>query len=264
MRKLFIVLAGLTVIVLFAPSVGAKLPENQGFSIAVQLDDGGGRESSTADYLYNLPSGGHWLPGDRSGYDCAYTFLEWRNEIVARVAFHRVTSAESYTEINDRYMQEGVRYYDGTLNTDSRVNDTGTAGLANTSTRDACVNNEIAYTGLSVMPSLPVMQFFDTRDGTLIETRNYANVQVEGELSFAIIEQSAARTAVGVFYDGEAVGVVYYTPLSPSILMTTNGALPPSPTITPPPPTSPPKIPSPSTGKQSDRRSKGCDTKKCH
>jgi hypothetical protein len=70
-----------------------------------------------APYLYDTPYADFtgWLPGDRVGYGCGYGFLEYNGEIVGRFTFRAIPDAASYMRINDSYMEEGVRYYDGSL-----------------------------------------------------------------------------------------------------------------------------------------------------
>lgn len=217
-------LAFLSIVVLVLVGVvtaQAKLPQDLGFSIAVQLEpESGSERSAFADYLYDLPSGAHWLAGDRSAYHCAYTFLEHNGAIVGRVAFHRVTSAAAYTQINDRYMEEGVRFYDGTLNTDPNLHDTNPAEC----------QEEITYADLAGDPGpLPVIEFI-AADATVLETRNYANVDVVGSLSFGIASATTDRVTVVVYQDTTPVAVVYYDRLSPDITLSSNASSPsPSP-----------------------------------
>lgn len=69
----------------------------------------------SAPYLYETPyvPNTGWLAGDRVAYHCAYTFLQHNGEIVGRVTFQRVAGASSYVQIIDKFMPEGVRWYDG-------------------------------------------------------------------------------------------------------------------------------------------------------
>lgn len=68
-----------------------------------------------APYLYETPyvvnSG--WLPGDRVGYGCAYGFLEHNGEIIGRFTARAIPGAADYMRVNDTFMEEGVRWYDG-------------------------------------------------------------------------------------------------------------------------------------------------------
>lgn len=234
MRRLVLLTAAATLMLVAGTVAFAKLPEDQGFSLAFQGDPGR-IPSATADYLYDLPSGGHWLAGDRSGYDCAYTFLEYQGQLIGRVAFHRVDAASGYMQVNDRFMAEGLRYYDGEINTRSDVGDTGSMKavppLTNTSTIDACITSQIDYLAVPEQ-SLPVIRFFVGE--TLIETRDYANAVVEGEGHFGLLEATPERTAVAFISGRVVVGVVYYTPLNGATI-TTNDAAPPTITTTPPP-----------------------------
>jgi hypothetical protein len=51
-----------------------------------------------------------WTDGDRSGYRCAYMFLEQDGDIVGRVTFVR---SALYGKVNDQGMTEAVIAYDG-------------------------------------------------------------------------------------------------------------------------------------------------------
>jgi hypothetical protein len=63
----------------------------------------------------DAPAG--WLDGDRIAYRCGYAFLEYRGVIVGRVTVTRIDPkrAQPYVKVNDAYMVEGVRHFDGTV-----------------------------------------------------------------------------------------------------------------------------------------------------
>jgi hypothetical protein len=81
-------------------------------------------------YLYSeAVDGNHdhawWVEGDREGYVCAYGFLYDKHpnpfgafssprpaELIARATIVRPLG-QGYGKVNDTYMKEGVRYYDG-------------------------------------------------------------------------------------------------------------------------------------------------------
>jgi hypothetical protein len=82
-------------------------------------------------YLYSeAVEGNHdhawWVAGDREGYRCAYSFMYDKHpnpfggdvthdgHFIARATVVK-PGGQAYGKINDRYMDEGVRYYDGTL-----------------------------------------------------------------------------------------------------------------------------------------------------
>ncbi len=104
----------------------------------VTCDSNGGLVLTSFDYLgHGMPylyseslPGNHdhawWTPGDREGYRCAYTFLYEKhpnpfglfgnNPREGKfIAQGIVARAAGYAKINDKYMNEGERYFDGTL-----------------------------------------------------------------------------------------------------------------------------------------------------
>lgn len=70
-----------------------------------------------APYLWTTPyvPNSGWVAGDRVAYGGAYAFMVLDGEIVGRVTFRALSEAASYMRINDTYMPEGQRYYDGSL-----------------------------------------------------------------------------------------------------------------------------------------------------
>lgn len=84
-------------------------------------------------YLYSESQPGNhdhawWVDGDREGYQCGYGFMYDKHpnpfghpeinrpesHFIARVSIVR---ADAYGKVNDKYMEEAVRFYDGTVNT---------------------------------------------------------------------------------------------------------------------------------------------------
>lgn len=124
MRRILLVVLALVLGLGFA-AAAATVPEtiphpfiaaryNNGFYISVFKQPTGERYWQ-APYLYSTPyiSNTGWLAGDRVAYHCAYTFLQHNGEIVGRVTFQRIAGASSYVQIIDKFMPEGVRWYDG-------------------------------------------------------------------------------------------------------------------------------------------------------
>lgn len=58
-----------------------------------------------------LVQGFGWVPGDRVAYRGAYCFLASHGEAVARFTIVRI----EYAKVNDKGMDEGVRFYDGSV-----------------------------------------------------------------------------------------------------------------------------------------------------
>jgi hypothetical protein len=130
MRRTVTALAAVLTFALAAPAaadhVSGTVPEtiahpnitqalNNGFYLMVKKGSGGGPSYWNAPYLYVTPytSDTGWLPGDRVAYACAYAFLQHNGQLVGRVTFQRLSGSASYVFINDKFMNESERYWDG-------------------------------------------------------------------------------------------------------------------------------------------------------
>jgi hypothetical protein len=96
------------------PSITAA--KNNGFKVMVKKNSGGGPNYWIAPYLFETPytANAGWLPGDRVAYTCLYAFLEYNGELIGRVAFQRLSGSASYVFINDAFMDESERWFNGT------------------------------------------------------------------------------------------------------------------------------------------------------
>jgi hypothetical protein len=57
-----------------------------------------------------------WLSGDRIGYTCLYDFAAYRDWLVARATYSSIGGPNhGGAKINEAYMEEGFRHYDGTF-----------------------------------------------------------------------------------------------------------------------------------------------------
>jgi hypothetical protein len=193
--------------------------------------------------LTNFDPDAGWLEGDRVAYRCAYTFLQNDGEIVARVTFTRPDQAAAYTVLNDRYMHEGERHYDGFRAGVQQVPD------------DQCPRPTEPYEALGGNPPIPRIEF-STPGGQTLEVRDYRRVATRaegtwccGEVAdpghdFAITSATPKRVTVTMYQDRLPVMVVYYDRLSPNVRLTSNFVAP-SPSLSPgPSPTTPPPQPS--------------------
>lgn len=91
--------------------------ETQGFTIMLNANNPS-RALWRAYYFYDTfyADNTGWLPGDRVAYSCAYMFLQHNGEIVGRVTFRAIPPpphTDSYIVVNDKFMNEGERYYEG-------------------------------------------------------------------------------------------------------------------------------------------------------
>ena len=174
----------------------------------------------TAPYVRVLPSGAIWLAGDRDGYKGVYGFLKHEGVIVGRFTFAGGYQSEGgqTTQIIDRYMGEGVRWYDGTLVGEGfgeEINDFP----------------RFASYGPRTRPSeRPTILFLDPGDAVL-ETRDYKTQVVPSTVTFNLLQvidepftvqglisgehTVYQRIVVGIFYQGKEAVNVYYDILVP-------------------------------------------------
>ncbi len=174
-----------------------------------------------------------WTDGDRAGYKCAYMFLYQNgneDDIIGRVTFTRIGG---YAQINDQYMAEFVRAYDGGRDYTSQAE---------------CPGSDIAYEPWSGSDYRP--QIFYTKGGQLLENRSYTNTSGDaiaaGALKFGEYERITTPftdtggigtcddyctvygrvTVVAYFDDGNGfypAVAIYYDSLSPDVLLAGSG-----------------------------------------
>ncbi len=178
---------------------------------------GTGKEGSGA-----LPyvADSRWIEGDRIAYRCAYGFLTRNGEVIGRFTFVR---ASGYSFINDRYMQEGLRFWDG-----SSQNGTG-----NSKSRAQAYNHNWCDTILSqeYVPDtrpgqLPRVVFW--QGGEVVEIRDYRTVSAASGIKFRVTDvtgpftsddgggrsvQVSNRVTVVAYENDLPVVVVYYDAL---------------------------------------------------
>lgn len=175
----------------------------------------GGEDDATrfwwdAAYFRNLPSGAHWVDGDRSGYRCFYAFLQYNGQIVGRVTFIRIPGAE-YAVVNDSGMEEGVRYYDGTLAPANAPRELGD-----------CPFTDIEYATYTGPDERPTVSY--VMGGQTLEVRNYKTTVVGGPyIKFQQVEASATRVGVVAYFNNNPAIVVYYDSMVPGVVMNTDG-----------------------------------------
>lgn len=196
------------------------------FDIIVAIGDPGTNVVGSFNYLRDLPSGARWLDGDRLAYRCGWTFLQWQGELVARVTFRRTSdyiAGLPITRVEDRFMAEGQRAFDGTPGTGQQ-----------TAPPAACAGlyPEIDYPPLAGDAGpRPIIAFHDLTSGELLETRSYADQDEPGS-EFVIVETTPALTIVAFYESGQPVAAAYYEVLRPDLIVKRTNADP----TTPPPP----------------------------
>lgn len=158
-------------------------PTGPKFDIILLADNG---ELWTAPYYRTLPYATNrtvgWVDGDRVGYGCAYMFLQDLDTGVnlARVTFQLVPHPETaYGLVNDKFMAEGVRYFNGTTPSTPRrqLNDC-----------PAVSQNYEPYTGPDVRP-----QVWFVENDDLLENRSYTTTTgswiAQGRVKFQEVER---------------------------------------------------------------------------
>jgi hypothetical protein len=172
-------------------------------------DAGGGEIWWDADYFRNLPyspSTG-WTDGDRAGYRCFYSFLLLDNQVVGRVTFTRVEEAASYAMVNDRYMEEGIRFYDGTLAPANGPRELG-----------ECPDPTQAYSPSNGSDQRPTITY-STTGGALLEVRNYKKTVALNGITFQQVESTDQRVTVVAYKDNLPAIVIYYESMVPGVVM---------------------------------------------
>ncbi|MGH2651930.1 MAG: hypothetical protein ACRDHK_12065 [Actinomycetota bacterium] len=157
-----------------------------------------------------------WIDGDRIGYRCAYMFLVDDGEIVARVTFNTwrpPVGDRPYGLVNDEFMVEGARFYDGSLTPP------GTEQVP----EHECPHLRKAYKPLKgkARPR-PVIKFSDAGDGHLLEVRDYRKVKSSPGHRFKIASARPDRVIVIGYQDRAPVVAVYYQRMSDAIRLTSN------------------------------------------
>lgn len=132
-----------------------------------------------APYLHEVPyaleSG--WLAGDRVGYGCAYTFLQHLGKITHRVTFRAIPGFPNpYIQINDTYMNEGERYYDGS------PTPPGTIQVAPLE----CPAVAESYETIQVPDERPNIVLWD---GEAVELRDYRTITPAPGVTFDVVDE---------------------------------------------------------------------------
>ncbi len=148
----------------------------------------------------NLPytPGYAWVDGDRQGYKCAYGFLQdvSSGELIGRWAAVLTPDAEAYGKVNDAYMDEGVRYYDGELANE------GGAELQDPNKASECtdiLSKNIDYTIPNNGPDeRPRIGFFNSQ-GQVVDIRDYSNTALGSPGKFKLMSFNGKEAIVGFY-----------------------------------------------------------------
>lgn len=169
-----------------------------------------------APYYRNLPYAPNtgWTDGERHRYICAYMFLMHNGEVVGRTTFTNVPDANSYSQINDKFMLEAQRYFDGTVAAPGQVE------LFNRDDPDDplnCPPPDLAYEEYLGPDRRPQIAYI--HDGTPIEFRTYASLITSPRIKFQVVSVSPQRVTVVAYVDNLPTIVIYYDSMVPSLVM---------------------------------------------
>lgn len=201
MKKITMIAVVIGVLVVpSAPSLAAPRPNS--FTIMASA------EGTKVKFPYKYKIG--WVAGDRVGYSCAYMFLRSRGQLVARVTFTRI----EYVMLNDKYMDEAARFYDGTVYTGS-----------DRELDDCPAPSEPYVHAYGPFGPLPIMKFSDPSTGTLLEVRDYRKLVQNGggvHWEFKIVAATPDRVTVIGYQSREPALAIYYDRLTSRIKLTSN------------------------------------------
>lgn len=147
--------------------------------------------------------GATWLDGDREGYRCGYGFITdstgW--DIQGRFAFVRPPS-QAYGKVNDKYMDEAVRYLDGSPVVGNDGNEIQDEDCTD-------VLSPINYEG-ACRPEdeRPRVAFFDGL-GNVLDIRDYSNTEANNVV-FNLHSFDGSRATVLGCENGLVGMIVYY------------------------------------------------------
>jgi hypothetical protein len=221
-----VILAALVIAVAFMPGAGALETGNTHNKFSIGINNAGSNQGGIQfkrflDGDATTATAG-WVSGDRCSYGGAYAFLENDGVLIGRVTVARI----NYAQIDDKYMSEGVRYYNGTVappGSPHELND--------------CPAPEFSYpTHKGSFPAAPVITLHGPSE--TFDTQSIASpTGAAMPLRWDWVSTTAHTIALVVYQDtlGDNVQIplvaLYFDALDPSLTFTTNAPAPP-----PPPP----------------------------
>lgn len=184
-----------------------------------------------APYFFDLPyvPGYGWAAGDRCAYRSVYGFLVEGGEVVepfddgrrfdlqgetaviGRFSATRLPDA-AYIRVNDGFMMEGQRHFDGTFDPLAP----GTGEGSQQRGFDECPDPDEAYDPYTGPDERPVVVFW-TPGGEVAEIRDYRTTETGEGIIFHLVDADGSDGRVGVLAVDSATGlpavVVYYDAL---------------------------------------------------
>lgn len=145
--------------------------------------------------------GSKWVAGDRESYKCGYGFVQNPSgDINGRFAFVRPPD-QAYGKVNDRYMDESVRFLNGSS--------TGQSGEELHDEECTDVLSSIDYEGACrPVDERPRVAFFDNQ-GRVLDIRDYTNTEANN-VNFNLHSFSGSRATVIACEDSLVAMIVYY------------------------------------------------------
>lgn len=191
-------------------------------------------------YLYEgAVPGNHdhawWVAGDREGYRCAYSFMYDQHpnplnslptpregHFIARATVVRPLEA-GYGRVNDKYMDEGQRYYDGTVHTGPG------AEIIDEDCQKTALDPDFDYANYVPHGPDAIRVGLFKADGQIADVRDFTHPQVATAPTshYEYVGTKDGRVTVVYVVDGLGVShVVYYDALADGqIAVEVNGEL---------------------------------------
>lgn len=169
-------------------------------------------------YLYDdAVVGNHdhawWVNGDREGYRCAYGFMYDYSpdqgvghddaHLIARATIVRPVEA-GYGAVNDRYMEEAARYYDGTVNTvpGNEIVDEDCQAVA--------LDPDFDYANYVPHGADEIRVGLFKADGQIGDVRDFTKVVTSIPGHFEYVKTENGRVTIVFVVDGVGVSHVFY------------------------------------------------------
>lgn len=196
-------------------------------------------------YLYGeLPPGNHdhawWVAGDRERYVCAYAFMYDRHpnpfggdvfhpdgHFIAKTAVIR-PSGQGYGQVNDRYMQEGQRLFDGTLASSSDYSGRGSELTEDCRTQVELEAGPFDYDNYEPHGPDEIRVGLFKGDGKIGDIRDFTNKNfgLGSHVEFVSFEDGIVHLVVILGLNDKVSHGIYYFPMNDGqIAVEVNGQL---------------------------------------
>jgi hypothetical protein len=183
------------------PASGAIAQSEERFDYIIKSAEADGGHVGTAEYDRVLESGAVWLDGDRVGYRVVYSFLDCNPAnptLNLRAAAHGYNTTVK-TQILDRFMDEGSRHWDGTIEPDGDI-----------PARQSDAPRPASH-GSGFPTSVPVITVSNAA-GDVCEVRDYGKVvDPSPNLTWAVVQDTPTEVIIGWYLDGLPAVEFYYT-----------------------------------------------------